>query len=230
MEAKEVKEKENDQKSTNVADEEVFKWGEEGSEATETHVSSDSVEQKKKVNENLSKDEVKALLKKYSAMYPGVGVKPLVIKTGMPGENRVYIIKPILTEEIDRHRDMVEHFRNEIIAKTRSKARKEWLKEKGYEEDRELTTIEEGELEEYTNQYIMLRQEAIADDIDKLAVNSIGVVFPENHAEMAVDGKVPVGDATFIHASVLTLSGWSEITLDVESMEDDTVEDIYGEI
>ena len=190
------------------------------------------VERKKRtpaVNENLTEVKMNDLLDKYQSEHSHIEVIPLVFSGLKKGANRFYLCRALTLEDMNELNDLMSIFLEEEGIRMARAAKKQWLRVKKIEDEDYVPTTDEekAEFEEFKVEYMGRRIQAMESTAYDCAINSVGVLFPEDHRKNVANrrGGAYVGDISNISIYIRAASGWSRVDEDIETYWDSEEDD-----
>lgn len=182
-------------------------------------------------NMNLSKEQMKEVIRKVKEEYPDDLLQPLILKGVTAKANRFYVLRAITLEDMGEIEDLMATFEEEELKSVKASARKEFIRgrakdNKPVDEDN-LTEDQANELRAFVDDYVKGNIGAITKRVNELVVNVLGVRFPKDHAKKVASRKIPYGDVVMVSSAAQVFSGWSEVEMDVEAYSDNQIEELY---
>jgi len=181
-------------------------------------------ERNKRINENLTIEEMKKLRNQYTRDNPEDIVQPIIIPTLPAGSTRFYIIKALTMPDMDKMNEIFALFLQEEVTKVKDGATKAWKESIGLKDSDAIPETKMSELETYQATALVAADETITKRANDRAVNMTGVLWPEDHNETLGRNQVPSGDVHNIASCIQIASGWSQSESDIEVYEDAIIE------
>lgn len=185
-------------------------------------------------NANLSKEQMKELVRKAKEEKPNDLIQPLILKGVTASANRFYILRAITMQDMAEVEDLMATFEEQQLKTARTSAKQEWLRNRKKEgktaDENSLTEDQKAELKAYIDDFVKKSIPHIAKRVNELVVNVVGVVFPKTHAKKVSSGNIPYGDVVMVSSAVQVFSGWSEVEMDIEAYTDQDLDEAYQDI
>lgn len=206
-----------------MAEKEVpMEWGSESEKGSEqqVNVTKDAPSGTPRNNRNLNPEQMRTILKKYEDEYPYSNVEAFIIKTASHSGNRFYIIKSIDENQMSKFDELF--FEMEMLARKDEEDRAKLLfaREGRCKDHKNMTDEEKEDFENFKDLHIKTYQVRIATKAHDKVTNMYGVVYPEEHSKAVMTGNIPTGDISTLSAAIQALSGWSEVSADIDVYED----------
>lgn len=170
-------------------------------------------------NANLSPDRMRELKERYEKEL-GIELYPVIVAGAMKGQSRFYLVKPITLGDINEYDELISIFQEEEVKQAKELARKKWFMKQGldFDKPKKLTDDQAADLEKFIEDFLQASSRSVVKKVTDKAACCIGVVFPENIREHLL--KLGYGDISLVASAIHVASGWSELSLDIESFEE----------
>lgn len=206
-------------------------WNEEAKKEPAAPVGTSDLNQDKE-NMNLTKEEMRAIIKRVKDKYPDDLIQPLILKGVTNTANRFYVLRAITLADMGEIEDLMATFEEQELKTVKTSAKAEWQRlrkreNKPIEDINNLTEDQANELKSYIDEYVRGNIPQISKRVNEMVVNVVGVRFPETHAKKVSSRMVPYGDVVMVASSVQVFSGWSEIETDIEAYNDADLDQAY---
>lgn len=173
-----------------------------------------------KGNKNLSPAQMRELMEKYQDADPYAHLEPFIVKTASTEGNRFYILRSVNESQMANFDEAF--FEMEAFAKEEEIRRAKILFARSGQckDPKNMTEDEAAEFEGFKENHLRTQAARIANRAYEKVTNMFGVVYPEDHSKRVYSGNVPVGDVPTLSSAIMALSGWSEVSADIDVYED----------